>query len=386
MRIVVDHRVCALSLYLLAGLSGIGFAQSKAEDANSMQVLRDLGVAPTRESINKFLDAVARGDHGPIPARDADELIARLGSDDFEMREQATKRLSALLFPPVEKLEQAARHTDAEIARRAEQILTQLSTRTDPIAALFQTVRAGGIPVTAAQILPVLTRCENPAALEAAQDALVAAVGKDDLVQVRKWIEDKDVRVKVAGLRALGAIRKGDAVGELEKHLDSKDAKVRGAAARALVDLGKALDYKKYAAELEPETRVLILRVAEKRFRQENKDNRAKPGVMDEYEKLLSDYAAALAKVKNVKQEKKGPQNTQYWLELGLNTSKHPEVLMYRIQWFSGQWSNWFMPGFNDREIGKGRDIRMWACFNDHEYEVITTTDKTRHREAQDLP
>jgi hypothetical protein len=161
---------------------------------------------------------------------------------------------------------------------------------------------------------------------------------------------------------------------------------VRVAAARALVDLGKALDYKKYAAELDPEMRVLILCVAEKRFRQENKDQRDKPGVMEEYQNLLKDYAAALATVKNVKLEKKGPQNTQYWLELGLKTSKHPEVLMYRIQWLNGSWSGWFVPGFNDREVGKGRDIRLWACFNDHEYEVITTTDKTKQREVQDLP
>jgi len=348
----------------LAGLSSIGFAPSEVERDKSVEVLRDLGVAPTREGISKFLDAVAKGGHGPLPARDADELIARLGSDDFDMREQATKRLSALLFPPVAKLEQGAKHTDPEVARRAQLILTHLSTRPDPIEALFQTVRARNIPLSASQILPVLSRCENPAALAAAQDALVAAVGKDDLAQVRNWIADKDPRVQVAAIRALGAIRKADAVGELEKHLTSKDAKVRGAAARALVDLGKALDYKKYAAELDPETRVLILRVAEKSFRQENKDKRDKPEVMAEYQKLLNDYAAALAKVKNVKQEKKGRQNTAYWLELGLNTSKHPEVLMYRIQWFSGGWSSWFVPGFNDREIGKGRDVRLWACFN----------------------
>src|SRR5262249_14911223 len=139
-------------------------------------------------------------------------------------------------------------------------------------------------------------------------------------------------------------------------------------------------------ADLAPESRVLVLRDVEKRFRKENKDNRGKPGVMGEYDTLLSDYAAALAKVKTVKLEKKGQQNTQYWLNLGLNTSAHPEILMYRIQWFSGSWSSWYVPGFNDREVGKGRDIRMWGCFNDHTYEVITTAEKTRYREVQDLP
>ena len=38
------------------------------------------------------------------------------------------------------------------------------------------------------------------------------------------------------------------------------------------------------------------------------------------------------------------------------------------------------------REVGKGRDIRLWACFNDHEYEVVTTTRKDKQRMVQDLP
>jgi hypothetical protein len=206
MRTLFGRRVCAITLCLLAGLCGIGFAQSEAERDKSVEVLRELGVAPTREGVSKFLDAVLKGDRGPLPARDADELIARLGSDDFDTREQTTNRLSAMLFPPIEKLEQAAKHKDAEVASRAQLILTHLSTRPDPIAALFQTVRAREIPIAASQILPVLTRCENPAALQAAQDALVAAVGKDDLDQVRKWIDDKDWRVKGAGVRALAWI------------------------------------------------------------------------------------------------------------------------------------------------------------------------------------
>jgi hypothetical protein len=386
MRTLFDRRVCAVSLLLLLGLSSIGLAQSEPEGEKAVQVLRDLGVDPTREGIGKFLDAVAKGEHASVSAREADELIARLGSDDFDVREQTTKRLSAMIFPPVQKLEEAAKHNDFEVARRSQVILTHLSARPDPIVALFQTVRARAIPVTALQIRPVLTACEQPASLAAAQDALVVAVGKDDLEQVRKWMEDKDWRVKVAAVRALGAIRRENAVPELEKLLESKDPKVSGAAARALVDLGQALDYKKYTAVLDTESQVSLLRIAEKRFRQENRDKRDKPAVMQEYQKLLSDYAAALTKAKNVKQEKKGRQDTPYWLNLGLDTSKHPEVLMYRIQWSGGTWSDWCVPGFNDREMGKGRNIRLWAFFSDHTYEIITTSDKTKHREVQDLP
>jgi len=43
-------------------------------------------------------------------------------------------------------------------------------------------------------------------------------------------------------------------------------------------------------------------------------------------------------------------------------------------------------PGYNDREQGKGRDIRMWANFNDHPHEVIYTTDRSKYRLILDLP
>lgn len=386
MRIACGPRVCALLLALSACVSGVGFARGPVKDAEYAQALRDIGVAPTKEGITGFLAAVAKGDHGPVPAREADKLIAQLGDEDFDTRELATKRLSAMLFPPFKKLEMATKNKDLEVARRARWALGRYSDGPGPIQALFQVARAHSVPLTASQILPVLIRCEYPAALEAAQDAFVASAGKADLGLVRRLLGDKDLRVKAAALRALGAVGKEDAADELRKYLRSKEVTERGAAARALAGLGKVMDYKKYTADLDPESRVLVLRDVEKRFRQENKDRRARPGVLGEYETLLGDYAAALAKAKNVKFEKKGPQNTQYWLKLGLDTSKHPEVLMYRIQWFSGPWSGWYVPGFNDREVGKGRDIRMWGCFNDHTYEVITATDRTRYREVRDLP
>jgi hypothetical protein len=378
--------MCAVLLSLLIYLSDIAFAQGPAKDADYVQALRDLGVEPTKEGIGKFLDSIAKGKYGPVTARDADKLIAELGDDDYDTREAATKRLLAMIFPPFEKLGKAAKSTDAEVAKRARGILNRFSTSPDPVLAIFQAARARSVPLAASKILPVLVRCEGPARLEAAQDAFVVAVGKADLALVRRLLDDKDLRVKAAAIRALGAIRKEDAAGELAKLLKSKDEPVRCAAARALAGLGKVMDYKKYTADLGLESRVLVLRDVERRFRRENKDNRGKPGVMGDYDKLLGEYAAALAKLKTVKQEKKAQQNTDHWIKLGLDTSKHPEVLMYRIQWIAGGWSGWYMPGFNDREVGKGRNIRMWSCFNDHNYEVITTTDKTRYREVQDLP
>jgi hypothetical protein len=375
----------AFAAILLAGLAGVCSAQG-TDDAATAEALRSIGVAPTKEGVAKFLDAVAKGDRGSPSADATVKLVADLGDDDFDTREKATGRLSEMLFPPAAELESVAKGTDPEASRRARRVLAHLSSRPDPVVALFKAVRAKSIPITPSRILPVISRCEMPAALEAAQDAFVAGMGKDDLKMARELAGDKDPRVRVAAIRSLGAIRKEEAFAELEKHLASKDGASRGAAARALGEAVGPGEARKHAAKLDAVTAALVLRSAEWRFRQVNKDRRGVAGVMDEYHKLLDDYALALEKAKDIKREKKGQQNTEYWLKLGLDTSKHPEVLMYRIRWFSGSWSAWYVPGFNDREVGKGRDIRMWGCFNDHEYEVVTAADKAKHRAVLDLP
>jgi hypothetical protein len=378
-------RTSAAFLGVFCVALGLGTPSPGAGDDKSLEALRGLKVEPTREGVEQFLAAVAKGDHGPLGAREADALIARLGHDDFEQREAATNQLASMLFPPLGKLQEATRHKDAEVAARSRRVLDRLASRTDPVAALFRVARDKAIPLAPSQVMPVIARCESAAGLEAAEEALVAAVKPADRELLRKWVGDKEPRVKAAALLGLGAALKDDAVPELRKHLEGGDETVRSAAARALAQRGQVFDYKKYAPQLDAETRVTLLRAAERRFRQENKDRRDKPGVMDQYGKLLDDYAVALAKAKGVKQEKKAPQKTPYWLELGMSTSKHPEVLMYKIRWFGGQWSSWYVPGFNDK-LTDGRAIRFWSCFNDHEYEVITTTEKRRYRETQDLP
>jgi len=371
-----------LVFLLLAGARTPGADEHKDE----AEVLRELGVAPTQEGVGRFLESVVKGDRRPLTDAEADDLIARLGSDRFEVREKASEKLTSLLLPPLEKLHKASKNPDLEIAMRSRAILERLEGRGDPLAAVLRFARQRQIPISFAQLLAVIAVCENSATAEAAQDLLIVTVRPADLEQVRKGLEDRNVRIKAAAVRALGALQKENAVAELQQLLKHSEDRVRAAAARALVERGQTVDYKQYAPLLDAESLVLVLRAADKRFRLDNQNRRNDPKVMAEYQKLVDLYADALVKSKDVRREKKGPANTPYWLQLGLNTSKHPELLMYRIQWFDGQWSGWFVPGFNDREQGKGRDIRLWACFNDHAFEIVTTTAKDKYRDIQDLP
>ena len=57
--------------------------------------------------------------------------------------------------------------------------------------------------------------------------------------------------------------------------------------------------------------------------------------------------------------------------------------MAYRLRWFSGKWSGWFVPGVNDLYKKPGEPLRrFWACFNDHEFEIIYRT----HDKPIDFP
>jgi hypothetical protein len=52
-------------------------------------------------------------------------------------------------------------------------------------------------------------------------------------------------------------------------------------------------------------------------------------------------------------------------------------IIAYRIRWFSGSWSNWFVPGINDigpkywTAGGQKYLMRWWAYFSDHTHSFI---------------
>jgi len=62
------------------------------------------------------------------------------------------------------------------------------------------------------------------------------------------------------------------------------------------------------------------------------------------------------------------------WEGLSTDPSAHPEIAAYRVRWFNGGWSGWFIRGENDmsskyNDIGEER--RLWSLFEDHHHEYI---------------
>ncbi|MDQ1281729.1 MAG: hypothetical protein QG630_80 [Patescibacteria group bacterium] len=70
---------------------------------------------------------------------------------------------------------------------------------------------------------------------------------------------------------------------------------------------------------------------------------------------------------------------TPIFSKLGMDISSRPEILKYRIQWFNGSWSPWYVPGVNDQDWKNNYDgttRRIWSYFDDHvhEYEKCIST------------
>ena len=76
----------------------------------------------------------------------------------------------------------------------------------------------------------------------------------------------------------------------------------------------------------------------------------------------------------------KARTNNCKWLQLSLNTDQQVlggEIIAYRIQWFSGKWSGWYVPGYNDIDWKYGSCTnskalrRVWSYFYDHNHKYI---------------
>ncbi|MCH7727265.1 MAG: hypothetical protein IH991_12415 [Planctomycetes bacterium] len=383
---VAHHSIAIILLTGCIAVSVHGVEPKSAADQD-LASLRQLGVEPTPEGITKFF-RTQMGDGNTSPSqKQAEELIQQLGSDNFQKRQQATKRLAALSNPPIVLLKEAAKSKNLEVALRAKQILKEVGRREDPRLVVCRVIRDKQIRADAAVFLEFVATCEDDMVFDEACSAFAAIVAKTDLRHVQKALIDRRLRVQAAAIRALPAVLPmEDAIAELHKWLKHDELMIRSAAVRAIVAAGKTLDAEIAQNKLDVETVVVVLRAEERQFRMKHKNDRADRDVMKRYQELLTQYAQTLAKSKDVRQVKNPAARNRHHFELGLDTSKHPEILMYRIRWFSGTWSGWFVPGFNDRERGKGRNVRHWGCFNDHQHEVVSTTDKSKYREIADLP
>lgn len=359
-------------------------ATAFAADADDERTLSLLNVKTERTAVLTFLDEVATGKRASLKKDEATALVAQLGSRDFAEREAATKKLKEPLFPPVAELEAAVKSGNPEQARRARQILSLAAARPDPIAAAVRLVRSKKWEAKLDQLIAVADVCATRTAAETLQDLLAERATPADEKAVRAWLTDKNPKRVAAGARVFPLISKAEVPAEVTKLLDHADEGVKFAAARGLLQRMDSVDFKTYKDNLSAEGYARLIAAAERDFRVANADKLKDEKAMAKYGKIVEQLIPALQACEAYKHEKKPGTNTDEWVKLGPDTSSKPEVLFYRVRWFSGQWSGWMTPGYGDMLMEGAkpdpRNIRCWACFGDHEYETIQATRPDQHR------
>lgn len=74
------------------------------------------------------------------------------------------------------------------------------------------------------------------------------------------------------------------------------------------------------------------------------------------------------------------PTNNNNWWLNGLNIRADEKILgvriiAYKLRWFSGAWSDWFVVGVNDLDTKYNTATnslrRMWSYFDDHQHQYI---------------
>jgi HEAT repeat protein len=230
------HLLGLTAAALLAGAAVL--ARAPADDAATAdeKLLKDAGAAVDGDGLLAFLRK-----RTPTEAerKEVEALIRRLGDEDFDEREAASRRLRERGEAAAPFLKAALNNPDAEVARRARQCLSDLGPAAGPAlpAAAVRLLARQAPAGAAAALLDYLPFARDATVEEEVFDALLALTpeaGQADAALVSALRAPSALR-RAAAAHALG--RKGDkeqraAVRDL---LADKDAAVRWRAALALL-------------------------------------------------------------------------------------------------------------------------------------------------------
>jgi hypothetical protein len=230
---------CRASVLSLVALGLLWLTPHAPADSDPATVLKASGIAPTPAAVEVYVRSWIVDDR--LKGR-IDKLIAQLGSEDYDQREQATEELARIGPATLESVASAARSKDPEVRQRATSLLTRLDsvegrrTREAQLSAalqwLGQTRPTGAAPL----ILDVLPHLSSPAHREAATRSLWACTTPGEGARLRRLVQDGPAPLRATALPALELAEGDSAVELLRAFQKDPDPAVRLGAARALLD------------------------------------------------------------------------------------------------------------------------------------------------------
>ena len=222
----------SLTVAFVAVVSLSAAAQADRE----ADLLRDRGIEPTAEGIAGYLKSLQKGSDDAL----VKEQIAKLGNDDYKVREAATQKLISMPQLPEAMLKAAVRGKDPEVAMRAQRVLEE--SHAVSVSAMldagFTVIRerqlkgASGAILAAMNVVP-------PDVTSQALAAVCATAGPEDEKPLRELLKSKDseIRKQVAGV--LVQLLKDKFTSDLRNLMQDADDGVRLFAAGELARQGE---------------------------------------------------------------------------------------------------------------------------------------------------
>jgi hypothetical protein len=232
----MTHLRFVLSVVVLAAL-GTARADEAAEQAKyDEKVLQDAGVGTNGADVLAFFRkrTLSADDLRSVP-----KLVQQLGDNDFDRRESATRKLLDFGPPVVPLLRPATNDADAEVSRRAKEIIAEIEGGAGPalpMAAARHVVRTkseGAVEV----LVNYLPFADNGNVIGEVMDTLVALTPKVEQADavLKAALKDPLALKRAAGAYVLGRAKDERLRGEVRKLLADKDATVRFRAALGLL-------------------------------------------------------------------------------------------------------------------------------------------------------
>ncbi len=208
--------VATLSVCLIAGQPAS--SQQPPAEGELSERLRAAGIEPTTNGLQAYLRQLT----GTEAPQNVVRLIAELGSEEFSIREKASRTIADLVPLPIAALTAASKGDDAERAWRAARLLKQAKPQNDKtlsaaLELIVQQKLAVGLPL----LLKIYQLLEAADAKAAALAAMLATVHDNDRPAVEALSKQTDKNMQDVGRLLLARLDNKELPHDLARSFDA---------------------------------------------------------------------------------------------------------------------------------------------------------------------
>jgi hypothetical protein len=212
----ISFSACCLTMLLATGWLAKHAPAANASD--SADHLRAAGIEPTVEGIRTYFQLLVGGE----APRHVAQLIVDLGSEDFTVRERASRELAEVVPLPISELTAASKGDDAERALRAQRILkTAKPQNAKTVAAALDVIAAQKLAVGLPLLLKLYFRLDAADAKAQVLSTAIAIVQETDRALLEGFVKEKDKTTQDLGRVLLARLDKKDLPLDLARNYDA---------------------------------------------------------------------------------------------------------------------------------------------------------------------